>query len=408
MATASVEWPFEGRCMIGWHQLPVWSPISLRSLAGALPAATRGSGHRKLRELLSATYPRSEFVLADSGTSALAIAMLVSAPPGRTPRIALPAYGCFDLVTAADIAGAEVVFYDLDPATLAPRSIDQALASGVDAVVVAHWFGLPVDLLPIQRAAQAVGVLLIEDAAQGLGVRVGPQPAGATGDFGILSFGRGKGRTGGRGGALVMRPGASRRPLPPFGAPKSGWKTAAQLATQWLLGRPETYWVPASIPGLGLGVTHYHRPHPVGSLEGFAAGAVAAIWDRSDQETAVRQRQAESWRRLIAELGVGESFTPEPGTTAGWLRFPVRLDPGSRSRVGAAREFGVMPGYPRLLPELEPHRAVFLPPNNDYPGARELVQSLATFPTHSLVKKRDWDGCVRAFFRPGVNASGGA
>ncbi len=82
----------------------------------------------------------------------------------------MPAWACPDLMTAADSVDAEVILYDLDPATLAPAgaSFADALALHPTSVVVAHWFGLPVSLESICTAVRNAGAQLIEDAAQGL------------------------------------------------------------------------------------------------------------------------------------------------------------------------------------------------------------------------------------------------
>ena len=68
------------------------------------------------------------------------------------------------------------------------------------AVVVAYLYGIPFDTAPVRAAAGAVGAWLIEDAAQGAGASFRGRALGAFGDLSMLSFGRGKGVTAGRGG----------------------------------------------------------------------------------------------------------------------------------------------------------------------------------------------------------------
>src|SRR4029434_8607789 len=111
------------------------------------------------------------------------------------------AYCCYDLATAADGAGADVLLYDLHPLTLGPdwRSFERTLARGATAAVVAHLYGHPVDLRQAQALADSAGSILIEDAAQGVGARYDGRPLGSFGGMSLLSFGRGKGLTGGGG-----------------------------------------------------------------------------------------------------------------------------------------------------------------------------------------------------------------
>jgi dTDP-4-amino-4,6-dideoxygalactose transaminase len=329
---------------------------------------------------------------------ALALAILAAAPRGRRARVLLPAWGCYDLMTAADSADAEVLLYDLDPATLTPdrESFEAALRRGADAAVIVHWFGLPVDLAPFQASAGRAGALLIDDAAQAAGATIGSQPAGSTGDFGILSFGRGKGRTGGSGGALLARtseaqermsavdtlPGNPRAPL-----------TAVRLGVQWLLGRPRLFWIPHLLPGSGLGETVY-RPVPL--LRSMALEAAAALernWGVSMDEVKTRQGNADRWARLLARVPGITTISPAANSNPSWLRYPVLATGTARERLSGprARRSGVMPGYPRKLEELpvRPGRIGFAP--KESPGASRLTASLYTLPTHQWTGHRDFD-----------------
>ena len=55
----------------------------------------------------------------------------------------------------------------------------------------------------IAEIAERHGLAVVEDAAQGLGATWRGRPLGSFGDVSVLSFGRGKGWTGGVGGALL-------------------------------------------------------------------------------------------------------------------------------------------------------------------------------------------------------------
>src|SRR5690606_10994117 len=120
--------------VIGRHQLPVSSPISVRGLARGAAAALLG-GSTPLVRLAAALRERfgaSGTVLTDSGTSALVLALRLAA--GRGGTVAYPAYGCVDLAAAAEYAGVRVRLYDLDPTTLSPDldSVAAVLRRGVD------------------------------------------------------------------------------------------------------------------------------------------------------------------------------------------------------------------------------------------------------------------------------------
>src|SRR5690606_3760091 len=106
---------------------------------------------------------------------------------------------------AAEFANVRVRLYDLDPDTLSPDldSVSAAISRGVDAVLVAHLYGYPADVPAVTAMASRAGVPVIEDAAQGAAGRLGAATLGSFGPFTVLSFGRGKGLTGGKGGALL-------------------------------------------------------------------------------------------------------------------------------------------------------------------------------------------------------------
>ncbi|MGH7657720.1 MAG: hypothetical protein ACREL6_05755, partial [Gemmatimonadales bacterium] len=116
------------------RQLPVWSPLPGGAIVtGAHAALTNGDDARsEVRDWLHSRYRPEAELLVDSGTSALALAIAAcgSGAPAigasrdfradAPSRVALPAWGCYDLATAADMAGATVRLYDLDPGTLGP------------------------------------------------------------------------------------------------------------------------------------------------------------------------------------------------------------------------------------------------------------------------------------------------
>ncbi len=314
----------------------------------------------------------------------------------------MPAWACPDLMTAADTVDAEVVLYDLDSATLAPAaaSFADALTLQPTAVVVAHWFGLPVSLESVGAAVRAAGALLIEDAAQGVGGMIGGRPLGSFGDFGILSFGRGKGRTGGRGGAILANDSnaASRlQRVQSRVAPASNSKRAlAALAAQWAVGRPWLYAIPSSIPSLKLGETIYHPPSPICGMPEWAAAVVDTLWTRSAQESAARRIAAARWSTAVAD-DLNQSavaFSERAHSAGGWLRFPVLVNDAVALRDRVARRLGIMRGYEQTLADL-PVALGRIVNSGPWPGAVELAARLRTLPTHSLLSSADIAAIVK-------------
>jgi hypothetical protein len=361
--------------------------------AGLFTGST--SARAAVAAALAPTYDAADVLLTDSGTGALSLAIrgCLARQPGAA--VALPAYGCYDLATAADGAGAPVVLYDLVPETLAPdpESLRRALEYHVGAVVVVHLFGVPADPEPVRAAAARVGAWVIEDAAQGAGANLRGRRLGCFGDLSVLSFGRGKGNTAGRGGALLAHGEAAAAVvdrarsecLPSL----RGVRELIQLKAQWLLGRPSLYALPASLPFLGLGETVYHPPAPPRALSAVAARTLAVTWGLGDGEARVRRANA---ARFLLRAGKGLSpIAVSKGAEAGYVRLPFVASPEVRSAAGAAeaRALGVMPGYPGVLGDLPGFTNRIRNAEGVFFGARRLAQRLVTLPTHGLLGPSD-------------------
>jgi len=373
--------------MIGRRQLPVHSPLTL----GAVLAALGGNDPREaLAAELGVGKHVEEARLMSSGTHALTLALLSAM--ARRPGVpcALPGYACYDLVTAAVGAGVPVRLYDLDPRTLAPQpdSLDRALRGGAAALVVVHLYGVPVPMDAMRRAADAAGAILIEDAAQGTGARWNGRPLGAWGDLGVLSFGRGKGETGGGGGALLVResglvPDSLRADILPWNPSRLAF--AAKLAAQWAFGRDWLYSVPASIPMLRLGETIYHEPTPIRWMAPASGRVLRCTRPLAERET--ERRRAHAARLLRAATDAGMAVVTADEGSAGWLRFPVVPDRPIELDTKAER-LGVSRGYPLPLADV-PALAPLLSEVRRHSGASHLAKALVSLPTHGRLREAD-------------------
>ena len=371
------------------QELPVFSPIALGDIVRAAGALMRhGDGVRaRLGELLKARYAAREVVLTYSGTHALQLA-IVTARAGRpadTP-IALPAFCCFDVATAAIATGSRVLLYDLEPGTLAPdaHSLDLAFRAGAGIAVIAPLYGIPVDWENVNAIARKHGATLIEDAAQGHGASWNGKPLGSLGEISVISFGRGKGWTGGSGGAFLLRGSSAATPkVPPAPGEIAEVANVAALKLQWLLGRPAVYGIPRSLPGVKLGETHYRQPSEARTIAKTAAAALLHSAHAADLEADHRRRQAAS---LLAHIGRAAQHVEAPvGGIGGYLRLPLLIAGGMRRfpDVPRTNALGIAPTYPITLRDLEPLRPHLLAHPESLEGARRLVSDLVTMPTHS-------------------------
>jgi perosamine synthetase len=377
---------------------PVHSPIPTRALAAAAATVARGIDRRpELIALLQREFAADEVLLTGSGTQALQLALEVAFARAQSPRVAaLPAFGCYDLASALIGAEARAALYDLDPATLSPdlASLERVLRSGVRVVVVAPLYGLPVAWDQLQALAQQYDAVLIEDAAQGHGARWRDRPLGSLGTISVLSFGRGKGWTGGSGGALLLRDGAADLPRGGHrmrgGARRQDLTALVRASAQWALARPALYGIPAALPWLHLGETRYHPPMIPAESGITTAAILVATREAAIEEAAVRKRRARELGRRVSRFA--RAVDPVADAEPGYLRLPVRVEAVLRDRVVARlKHLGVAHSYPTTLAELAELRRYLVPAHEPCAAAAALVRELITLPVHALLTDRELD-----------------
>jgi dTDP-4-amino-4,6-dideoxygalactose transaminase len=380
------------------RQLPAHSPLSFKALLSGLGGALGADAHDALVGRIRAHWGATNVALTGSGTDALTLA-LRTALLDRPRIVALPAYGCYDLATAIVGSHARAVLYDIDPDTLAPDldSLALALKHRPGALVLVHHYGVPVDVPAISALAARHETLLIEDAAQGIGATVRSRPVGSFGSLAILSFGRGKGLTGGSGGAVLAHNDVGAEIVNQIRAllPESSasWSTLARAGAQWILSNPALYAVPASLPFLRLGDTVYHKPHEPDAISRSAAKIVDAMWDAAHAEAVIRGRSAAGLIAAAQATPLWHLVRPPAGVVPGYLRFPARSRTRPRKELlsDSARRLGIHQGYPLPLQQLSGFRERCVNPGGPFPGAQLLADSLITLPTHSLLSASDRD-----------------
>ena len=383
------------------HQPPVHSPVPLRAFVPAAGQLLRlGADPRPgLVALLEAAYAADRVVLCSSGTAALQLAIRVAAAHASEPGpVALPAYTCYDVAAVA--VGADVgrglAVFDVDPSALAPDldSLERVLRAGARVVVVSPLYGIPVDWEAIQALCDAHGAVLVEDAAQGHGASWRGRPLGALGRISVLSFGRGKGWTGGEGGAVLLRGAFAATEVETEG--RAAWGGAVGEASvlagtlaQKVLARPSLYALPRALPWLHLGETRYRPPTPPAPMTRVAAALLRASRNEAEREAEARRGAGQFFRERLAVLANVRIPVPPADAKPGYLRFPVLVRGGvaALGPAGRVRRFGVERGYPRPLSELGPVRERLIGDSGRLTGADRLARELVTLPTGSLLSE---------------------
>lgn len=144
-------------------------------------------------------------LLTTSGTAALEMAaLLCDIEPGD--EVILPSYTFSSTATAFVLAGAKLVFVDINPNTmnLDVDCVKAALSDKTKVICVVHYAGVSCEMDDIMEFAKAYNIKVVEDAAQGIMSTYKGKPLGTIGDFGCFSFHETKNFSMGEGGALLI------------------------------------------------------------------------------------------------------------------------------------------------------------------------------------------------------------
>lgn len=144
-------------------------------------------------------------LLTHSGTAALEMAAIL-ADIGPGDEVIMPSYTFVSTANAFVLRGAVPVFVDIRPDTLNldETKIEGAITPKTRAIVPVHYAGVGCEMDPILALAEKHRLLVIEDAAHGVGSSYRGRPLGTIGHLGALSFHETKTVISGEGGALLV------------------------------------------------------------------------------------------------------------------------------------------------------------------------------------------------------------
>lgn len=145
-------------------------------------------------------------LLTTSCTHALELAaLLADIRPGD--EVIMPSFTFVSTADAFVLRGGVPVFVDIRPDTLNmdEKRIEAAVTEKTRAIVPVHYAGVACEMDTIMEIAKRRGLLVIEDAAQGVMSSYKGRALGTIGDFGCFSFHETKNYSMGEGGALLIR-----------------------------------------------------------------------------------------------------------------------------------------------------------------------------------------------------------
>jgi dTDP-4-amino-4,6-dideoxygalactose transaminase len=153
-----------------------------------------------------AQYCQTNFCIGvGNGTDALFIA-LKALGIGKGDEVITSAFSFIATSEAISMAGARVVFADIDPETynIDPSRLQEKITPRTKAIIPVHLYGRPAEMDRILQIAKKNSLKVVEDACQAHGAYYKQQPVGSIGDMACFSFYPGKNLGAyGDGGAIV-------------------------------------------------------------------------------------------------------------------------------------------------------------------------------------------------------------
>ncbi|MHB8972655.1 MAG: dTDP-4-amino-4,6-dideoxygalactose transaminase [Pirellulaceae bacterium] len=180
----------------------------LHYIAQAVALGNIGAdGHftRACATLLESRFQIGKILMTPSCTAALEMAaMLCALAPGD--EVILPSFTFVSTANAVVRTGARPVFVDIrrDTLNLDERRLEAAITSRTRAIFPVHYAGVACEMDTILDIARAHGLLVVEDAAQGVNSHYRDRALGSLGDLAAFSFHETKNYICGEGGALCI------------------------------------------------------------------------------------------------------------------------------------------------------------------------------------------------------------
>jgi UDP-4-amino-4,6-dideoxy-N-acetyl-beta-L-altrosamine transaminase len=367
---------------------------------------TTGPIVTRFENALSSLVGAREAVSCSSGTSALYMAARALGLK-KGDSVIVPAITFVATASAPHLAGAEIVFSDVDPDTGLMRACDleAALArtSGrAAAVFPVHFGGQSCDMAAIAEVARARGMKIVEDAAHALGTAwQGPRkaiiPVGAcqASDLAIFSFHPVKTVAMGEGGAVTGNdPDLTRRVKLARNhgitrEPKDFTRTDAALGAN---GTANPWYYELAEPGFNFRISDINCALGLSQLK------------KLPRFVAKRQQLVACYDALLSPLrGVVRPLLKDPRSLTSWHIYVVKIDFAAakieRSELMRALSSEGIGTQVHYIPvHRQPYYAARYGAQT-LPGAESYYASTLTLPLYAAMEETDVERVVGALKR---------
>ena len=415
---------------------PAASPIDIRDIVNGL----KGLGNGKLETQRFQSELKDYFnvkhcYLVSSGKAALTVILeaLHDLCPDRN-EVLIPAFICFSVPSAIVRAGLKVKLCDVDESTLdfnyvqlekilktngAEKSLQIPNSHKLLAVLAAHLFGLAADVERVESLTKALGINVIEDAAQVLGMTKKEKKLGTFGDVGFFSLGRGKALSAVEGGIIFTNRGDLAERIEKRLLNISDYtffeiiKLILEAIALSLFQYPLLFWFPKSLPFLKIGETVFDSNFKMRRFSAFQAGLLrdwreklnAFMKERSANSEAVSNfiKRENNLKGIVTRFvdGDRQDYRDENKTentiktrksSIPFIRYPVIIGDAELwndiMEASNQKRLGVTHTYPSSVNQIPELKDRFN--GQSYASAESLPCRLLTIPVHPYVKEGDF------------------
>jgi dTDP-4-amino-4,6-dideoxygalactose transaminase len=166
-------------------------PSTRKHIVDVIENGKYSHGHKVVElEYALAEYTGAKFAVGvNSGTDALVL-LLRACGLRAGDEVVVPAFSFVASASSVMLAGGQPVFADIEPDGygIDPGSVAEVAGERTRFVMPVHLFCQPVDLTGLLEVAAGLGLVVVEDSAEAIGMRYGGRHAGLLGAGGVLSF----------------------------------------------------------------------------------------------------------------------------------------------------------------------------------------------------------------------------
>jgi len=359
-----------------------------RRLGGAIDAAVArvlahcqfilGPEVRELEAELAAFSGARHAVSCASGTDALTLILLAKGV-GHGDAVFCPSFTFAASVEAPALLGASPVFVDVDEETfnIDALSLERAVATAKQqglkpkAVIPVDLFGLPADHDSIAELAEAEGLFVLDDAAQGFGASYKGKKLGTFGLATATSF-------------------FPAKPLGCYGDGGAVFTDDEELA-ETVRG--------LRVHGQMPGKSEFSRLGVTGRLDTIQAAVLIEKLKIFQDEIEARNRIARRYGEKLGNVAIVPRV-PD-GYTSVWAQYTIRLPKGARDGVAAALKAEGIPTaiYYAKPPHLHEAYRRYPVADGGLPVTNRLSHEVISLPMHAYLDEPTQDRVVDALKR---------